>query len=76
MLLTGRSISFVRLLGMVRSLLNRSMKESSSQSSEDKVRKLAQALLDALQDEAANHGSLRTQKSLRLENELRLELAR
>lgn len=41
-----------------------------------RVRKKAKELIDALQREHANHGSLRTQESLRLENELRLELAR
>ena len=41
-----------------------------------RVRRAAQLLIEALQDEALNHGSLRTQRSLRLENDLRLELAR
>ena len=41
-----------------------------------RVRKKAKLLIDALQREAAHHGGLRTQESLRLENELRLELAR
>jgi len=38
------------------------------------LRKKAQALVDALADEAFNHGELRTAKSRRAENELRAEL--
>jgi hypothetical protein len=38
------------------------------------VTKKSQALIDALQDEAANHGGLRTQSSLRLENQVRLAI--
>jgi hypothetical protein len=42
----------------------------------DRALKKAWQLIEALTEEAAHHGGLRTQKSLRLENELRLDLGK
>jgi glycine cleavage system aminomethyltransferase T len=49
---------------------------STGSATSTKLRKKARELINALQEEAAHHGGLRTRKSLRLENELRLELSK
>ena len=61
---------------MTKAASSTSPRETLMNTSDLRVRKKAKELIDALQGEAANHGGLRTQESLRLENELRLELSR